>query len=48
MDKVLKNAGKKLDDVLLMTAEQAGKCYIAWTDGGKPFVGKVGDNNDKS
>ncbi len=48
VDKVLKNAGKKLDDVLLMTAEQAGKCYIAWTDGGKPFVGKVGDNNDKS
>ena len=48
VENVLKRAGKKLDDVLLMTAEQSGKCYIAWNDGGKPFADKVGDCNDKS
>ena len=47
-EKVLKRAEKKLDDLLLMTAEQSGKCYIAWNDGSKPFTDMIGDNNDKS
>lgn len=34
---------KKADeDVLLMTADTSGKCYIAWKSGGKPFSGQIG------
>lgn len=34
---------KKADeDVLLMTADTSGKCYIAWKSGGKPFSGRIG------
>lgn len=43
-------AGMKREtgDVLIMTSDTAGKCYIAWKSGGKPFTGTIsGGRNDK-
>ena len=38
INSVLGRAGKKLDDVLLMTADVSGNIYIAWKNGDKPYT----------
>ena len=35
---ILKRAGRRMEDVLLMTADSSGKVYIAWKNGGEPFT----------
>ena len=35
---ILKRAGRRIEDVLLMTADSSGKVYIAWKNGGEPFT----------
>lgn len=46
--KLLNGMKKTAEDVLLMTADTAGKCYIAWKNGDRPFSGRMEVNGDKS
>ena len=36
--RMLDEGGLKLSDVLLMTADRTGKCYIAGKDGKAPYI----------
>lgn len=36
--KTLDEGNKKLSEVLIMTADRTGKCYIAGKDGGAPYI----------
>lgn len=45
--KTLDEGNAKLSDVIIMTADRTGKCYIAGKDGRAPYI-REGGSNDKS
>ena len=48
IERLLNDMRKDLGDILLMTADSCGKCYIAWKNGDKPFSGRMETGDDKS
>lgn len=48
VEKFLRSIRREIGDILLMAADEAGNCYIAWKNGDKPFTGKMEVGDDKS